>query len=200
MQTQQKRWLTDLMEGVPSIVFILLWRQSGDLEFVGWVGSALCLMVLGALIGMKVRMHPILMGVNIHILLATPLILGLFRLGFDGVGDVLAEYAYGGVLVTVFAVGFAQMLFSRSRFAALENVTDRVQLVFSAVLLAFCACGAVWALLTPGSRFVPVVVTIAALIMGRNFLQARLSDKSAGAGVLVTGSAAAPGTSQDVQV
>jgi hypothetical protein len=200
MQTQQKRWLTDLMEGVPSIVFILLWRQSGDLVFAGWVGSTLCLMVLGALIGMKVRMHPILMGVNIHILLATPLIVGLFRLGFDGVGDVLAEYAYGGVLVTVFAVGFAQMLFSRSRFAALENVTDRVQLVFSAVLLAFCAFGAVWALLTPGSRFVPVVVTIAALIIGRNFLQARLSDKSAGAGVLVTASAAAPGTSQDVQV
>jgi hypothetical protein len=200
MQTQQKRWLTDLMEGVPSIVFILLWRQSGDLEFAGWIGSALCLFVLSALIGMRVRMHPILVGVNIHILLATPLIVCVFRLGFDGLGDVLAEYAYGGVLVTVFAVGLAQMLVSRSRFSALENVTDRAQLIHSAVLLAICASGAVWALLTPGSRFVPVVVTIAALIIGRNFLQARLSDKSAGAGVLVTGSAVAPGTSQDVQV
>lgn len=187
-QSQQKRWLTDLLEGVPSIVFILLWRQSGDLETAGWIGAGTALAVFSLLVWMRTRMHPVLIGVNAHILLATPLIVGLFRIGQTDLARFLASHAYPGVLVTVLVAGVIQTLVAKNGFSALEKVPASTQRHYSLGMLIICGFGAVWALATPGSPLVPVVVTVTALIVGRNFVQARLSDKNgAGAAVLASG-------------
>jgi len=184
-QSQQKRWLTDLLEGVPSVVFIVLWRQSGDLETAGWVGAGTALAILSLLVWMRTRMHSVLVGVNAHILLATPLIVGLFRIGQTDLAKVLASHAYPGVLVTVFVAGGIQTLVSGNGFSALERVSQSTQRRYSLGMLVICGLGAVWALVASGNPLVPVVATLTVLIVGRNFLQARLSDRNgAGAAVL----------------
>lgn len=188
--SKQKRFITDLLEGLPSIVFILLWRQSGDLEAAGWAGSLAALCVLGLMLYLKTKPHPVLVGVNIHILLASPVIVGLFRFGDIEVARFLSAHAYPAVLLTVLLTGIWQTLFSSKRFSALDDVSDAVQLRFSLALMVVCALGAVWALATPGSSFVPVVGTLTALIVGRNFLQARFSDKNGTGSLVVAGGAA----------
>lgn len=187
----QKRWLTDLLEGLPSIIFILLWRQSGDIEMAGWIGTYAAFGVLGLLFFMKTPMNPVLMGVNIHMVLATPLIVGLFRIGQTDIARFLAANAHAGVLVTVFAVGVVLTFYSKRGFSNLANVSVSKQRLYSLVLLGICGAGAIWGLTTEGSSFVPVVATLTVMFLGRNFLQARLSDKNgAGAGLVVGGAAA----------
>ncbi|QDG76531.1 hypothetical protein [Labrenzia sp. PHM005] len=196
--SKQKRWLTDLLEGLPSIVFILLWRQSGDIETAGWLGSGVALGVLAVLVYLKAKMHPVFIGINLHILLATPIIVGLFRTGQTEIAEVLSANTHSGVLVTVLIVGIGQTLFSARRFSALEDVSDTVQLRYSLVFLGACALGAGWALTTTGSSFVPVVATLTVLFVGRNFLQARLSDKNGSGAAAVTGSAVGSGKGSSV--
>lgn len=195
---QQKRWLTDLLESVPSIVFILIWRQSGDIETAGWVGAAAAFGVLGVLSFLKTPMHPVLMGVNLHILLTTPLIVGLFRAGQTQIAEFMAAHAYGGVLVTVFVVGTVLTAATRRGFSSLSDVPPKTQRRYSVIMLGLCACGAAWAFATSNSRFVPVVVTLTVLIVGRNFLQARMSDTNGSkAGLAAGGLAGGPGGSSE---
>lgn len=203
VESWRMRWLTDLMEGLPSVVFIVLWRQSGDLELAGWAGSAAAFGVLAVLAAIRVRMHPVLIGVNLHILLATPVIVGLFRIGQADIGAVLASHAHGGVLVTVLIAGLVQTILRDDGFSALPGVARRTQIFWSCVFLGVCALGAVWALSRPESTLVPVAVTLTVLFLGRNFLKARSMDHgrtglaAASMGLLGDGSPASEGAGGD---
>lgn len=176
-RSQQKQWFTDLLEGLPSIAFILLWRQWGDLELAGWVGSGLALFVFGAFFHLRSRMHPVLLGVNIHILLATPIIVSLFRFGDPAFAKVLVTYSHGGVLVTVLFVGVLQTLFANGGFAGLPNMSRSRQRRYSLMMLVVSALGAGWVLASPANSLVPVVATLTLLIGGRRYLLARWVDK-----------------------
>ncbi len=200
-KSQQKRWLTDLLEGLPSIVFILIWRQSGDLELSGWFGAFVAFGVLGILGVLKTRMHTIVLGVNIHILLVTPVIVGLFRIGLSNIAEILAMYAHAGVLLTVFVVGIIQTVATNRGFSNLADVSKRAQRRYSTIMLGLCGAGVIWAMSVPESSFVPVVVTLTVLIVGRNFLQARLSDKNGTtAGLVVSGMADTQGGASETAV
>lgn len=178
MRSQQRLLLQDLFESLPSLVFILIWRQSGDLEIAGW-SSALIAGIVFLIFGLcKFRMSPIMLGVNCHILLATPLIVGIFRLGFFELGTVLAAYAHSGVLLTVLLSGFLLSLFSRGGFIGDMKVSRACRRRYSGILLSLCAAGAIWALFTPESSLIPVIVTLTVLIGVRRFLLARHADSS----------------------
>ncbi|MES0880625.1 hypothetical protein [Roseibium sp. SCP14] len=177
-RSQQKQWFTDLLEGLPSIAFILLWRQMGDLELAGWIGSGLALFVFGAFFHLKSRMHPVLLGVNAHILVATPLIVSLFRFGDPALAKTLITYSHGGVLVTVLLAGVLQTLFANGGFAGLPEMPRSQQRRYSLLMLAITALGAGWVVANPVNSLVPVVATLTLLIGGRRYLLARLVDKS----------------------
>ncbi|KZM47599.1 hypothetical protein [Labrenzia sp. OB1] len=176
--SKQKQWVADIVESLPSIAFILLWRQGGDLEMAGWAGSALALgafMVFGIL---KLRMHPVLLGVNLHILLATPLVVGVYRFGDETIADFLSVNAYGSVLLTVLFAGVVQTVFSKSGFVGIADMPAHLQRRYSFLMLFISALGAAWALSDPGTGFVPVLATLTLLIGGRRFLLARWSDRN----------------------
>lgn len=76
----ESSWQLDLFEATPSIAFALILQSSGDLELAGWVGAAFA---AGVLVGFRVRRmpySPIFVGINLHLAIMTPLIVGLNRL------------------------------------------------------------------------------------------------------------------------
>jgi|GEM_PF-1354175 len=185
--SHQKQWIADLLEGLPSIVFILLWRQGGDLETAGWAGSALALGVFVVFGVLKVGMHPVLLGVNLHILVATPLIVGLYQSGHGTIADLLAGYSHGGVLLTVLLAGIGQAVFRKGGYVGFMEIPVRSQRRISLLMLVISGFGAVWALSTPDSSFVPVLVTLTVLIVGRRFLLARWADRRSSEGAVILG-------------
>lgn len=187
-RSRQTQFVLDLLEGLPSVGFILLWRQTGDLELAGWIGTGLAATVFAAFTLMKGRMHPVLLGVNSHILLVTPLIVGLFRFGGREIAELLVPYSYGAVLLTVTLVGVLLTLFTRAGFAGVPELAARLRLRLSLMMIAVSAAGTAWAMSTPDKALAPVVVTLTLLIVGRRFLLARWADNPAGA-VLLAGSA-----------
>jgi len=182
--SKQKQFLADVLESVPSIVFVLLWRQAGDQELAGWIGSGLALVAFFGLLHMRVRMNPVLLGVNVHLLLATPVIVGLFHFSFDETGRLFAAHAHGAVLVTVTVVGLSLSVFSRHGFVA-ADLPPKLRSLYSALMLAVSCAGAGWALLFQEQSFVAVIVTLGVLIFGRRFVLAKWADHSERTGAVV---------------
>ena len=197
MRTQQRQWLTDILEGLPSVAFILAWRQSGDLQLAGWTGTGVAVLVFVCFRVFRLKVHPVLLGVNVHILLATPLIYGAYRLGFEDAGAVMADYSYAGVLVTVFLTGLCLSVFSKGGFAGCPDLPKKQRRLYSLAMLVVALLGAAWALATPADSLLPVVLTLTVVVGGRRFLLARHADKSTAAGsgtvaVLTGGSTQGP--------
>lgn len=178
MKSHQKQWLQDIFEGLPSVAFLLVWRQSGDLEFAGWCGAILALIAFVLFYAVKSKMNPVLVGVNLHLLLVTPLIVGTFHLGLTDLGRFLAAYAHSAVLVSVFVAGLCLTVFTSRGFIGSVGLPPKQKRHYSLVMLAVAVLGMVWALSRPESSLVPVIVTLSALIGGRRFLLARQADNS----------------------
>ncbi|MEM8700817.1 MAG: hypothetical protein AAGF82_03250 [Pseudomonadota bacterium] len=178
MKSHQQQWLLDILEGLPSVAFLLVWRQTGDLELAGWCGAALALISFVLFFAAKSKMNPVLLGVNLHLFLATPLIVGTFRLGFTDLGAFLAAYAHSAVLLSVFVAGLWLTVFTSRGFIGSADMPVNHMRLYSLVMLAVCASGMIWALSMPESSLVPVIVTLTALIGGRRFLLARQADNS----------------------
>ncbi|WP_460080244.1 hypothetical protein [Roseibium sp. LAB1] len=195
--SQQKQLLLDLLESLPSIVFILLWRQTGDLELAGWSGCGLAVLVLAAFGLLGAQMHTVLLGVNLHILLVTPLLDALSRFGDASLARFLIAYSYSAVLLTVTITGGVLTLFSRGGFAGVPGLPGPVRLRMSVLMLAVSMAGTMWAFWTPDNSVLPVVVTLSLLIGGRRFLLARLSDKSSN-GLMLAPALAGPSDTGDV--
>jgi len=191
VKSKQMQLIFDLLEGLPSIAFILLWRQTGDLEVAGWIGSGLAFAVFAVFGLLKGRMHPVLLGVNCHILLVTPLIVGMFGFGDRDLAVAMTSHAYGAVLLTVASVGVLLTLFTRAGFAGVPGLPKRDRLRLSLLMICVSVAGAGWAFAVPDNSLPPVVTTLTLLIVGRRFLLARWSDGSAGSLVLA-GAAANP--------
>lgn len=188
-KSRQMQLVLDCLEGLPSVGFILLWRQTGDLELAGWIGCGLALAVFGVFAFLKGRMHPVLLGVNCHILLVTPVIVGLFRFGGREIAEVLVPYSYGAVLLSVTLVGLVLTLFTSSGFAGVPELAAMLRLRLSLMMIAVSAAGTAWALAVPDKALLPVMATLTLLIVGRRFLLARWTDGAGGALALAGASA-----------
>ncbi|WP_422037445.1 hypothetical protein [Roseibium sp.] len=178
MKSHQQQWLQDIFEGLPSVAFLLVWRQSGDLEFAGWCGALLALVSFVLFFVVKSKMNPVLLGVNLHLLLVTPLIVGTFRLGFTDLGAFLADHAHSAVLLSVFVAGLCLTVFTQRGFIGSAGLPSKQRRRYSLMMLAASASGMIWALSRPESSLVPVIVTLTFLIGGRRFLLARQADHS----------------------
>lgn len=187
--SEQREWLTGALESAPSVAFVALWQSQVGLEAAGWSGAALAAVVLVGFRLYRVPYSPILLGINTHLLLATPAIVALFRLGAPDLGRILAGHAYRGVLVTVFAVGLALTLLSERGFLGVSGLPVAKRRVYSAILLAASAATIVWSfgLASRGSTLVTIAVPLMALFGLRRFLIARWRDRSQDAAGLMAG-------------
>jgi hypothetical protein len=162
-------------------------RSNVDLETAGWIGAALAAAVLIVFRACNVRFNPILLGINIHLLLVTPIIVTVFQLGASDVGETLTRYSYKGVLVTIFVVGLALTFLSRDGFIGHERPSDSTALRYSAVLLLASLAAIAWSFIYGDGAVLGVALPIIALFALRRLLIARLLDSYKIGGIAAVG-------------
>jgi hypothetical protein len=198
-RSQQKDWLTDVIESAPSVVFVALWQGHMGLQAAGWTGAALAAAVLIGFRRYRVAYNPILLGINIHLLLMTPVIVALFRAGIPDFARMLVGYSQTGVLVTVFLVGCFLSVRSPRGFLGLSGVPAGKRHAYSAVLLAASAATVVWSLVLAAGAgtLVTVGVPLMALFGLRRLMIARWNDRANDLSGLAAGAALAASPAPD---
>ncbi len=180
----QRKLLLGFLENAPTLGFLAAWQLTGDLETGGWVGVALAFAVL---VGFRVKgiaYHPILLGINVYLLVITPVIKTLFWLGAWDAGQALVEYAQPAVVAAVFVVGSVLTLFSATGFIGIVCETRAKTRRLSAYLLAASAAAVVWAFGYDGSRLITIALPLGSLFALRQFLIAGLNQKDRGGDTL----------------
>lgn len=185
--SQQKGWLTDTLESLPSIVFLVAWRGGGDIAFAGWLGSASALALLLGFRFYRMPYNPILLGINLHLVAITPLIVASFHLGATDLGRLLLRSSESGVLVSVLLTGCLLTLFSSRGFVGNDAMPRHPRLKFSAILLAATAILIPWSFAHAGQTLVSLAVPFMVLFALRRFLIARWQDKAGGGSSALAG-------------
>ncbi|WP_428698294.1 hypothetical protein [Stappia sp.] len=185
----QRQWLTDILESVPSFAFLALLRSNVDLETAGWIGATLAAAVLIVFRACKVRFNPILLGINIHLLLVTPIIVTVFRLGASETGETLTRYSYQGVLITIFLVGLMLTFVSREGFVGHERLSKSSVRKYSVLLLLATLAAIAWSFIYSNGALLGVALPIIALFALRRLLIARSFDSNNSGVVAVSGGA-----------
>lgn len=186
--SRQREWLADILEGAPSLLFLAFLRSGVDMEIAGWIGTALSAMVLIGFRWCRVRFNPLLLGINVHLLLATPLIVAIFELGAaPELGQALTAYSYKAVLITIFLVGCALALLSREGFVGVEGLSPSAVRSNSAILLAATFAALVWSFGFADGPIMGTAVPIIGLFGLRRLLIARWDDGNNRVGALATG-------------
>jgi hypothetical protein len=188
--SRQREWATDIREGLPSIVFLALWQSSVDMRFAGWAGAAIAAIVLIGFLLFRLPYNPIVLGINLHLLVITPLIVIVFHVGAYDLGKTLLAFAHRGVLITVFLVGCALTAFSQRGFVGIPGLPASTRWTYSLILLAVSIATIAWSFTYAGAAVIAIAIPLMALFGLRRLLVARWQDrddKSSGA-MIVAGS------------
>lgn len=176
----QRRMLLGLAENLPSIGFLSLMQLEAGLRIAGWTGTLLSALVLGLFAAGRIRPHPILIGINIFMLCVTPSIELLHAAGQHALAGTLTANVQIGVLLTVFASGLIQTLVRKGGFLGLPDAApDRIRRN-SALLLAISAAGILWSAQLGSDRLIGIALPLAFLFGTRQYLLARVHDKTNG--------------------
>jgi len=124
-----------------------------------------------------VSYNPILLGINTHLLIITPLIVTIFRLGATELGRILVAGSERGVLVTVFVVGIGLTIFSPRGFIGAGDLPAGRRIAYSSILLLVLASSIVWSFAHAGSTLLAVGLPMMGLFAIRRLLIARLLDR-----------------------
>ncbi|GGE80217.1 hypothetical protein GCM10007285_04900 [Stappia taiwanensis] len=135
-------------------------------------------MVLFGFLASRVRFNPILLGINIHLFIVTPLIVSVYQFGFPEVGATLTRYSQSAVLVTILLVGIALTLLSRDGFIGAGELSPTAAQSHSAKLLIATLAATAWAITHHESVITGVALPIIALFGLRRFLIARWLDRN----------------------
>lgn len=166
-----------IAEAAPSIIFLVFWRTEQDPQLAGWIGCGLALALLLGFLILRQRFHPIMLGINIHLLLAAPLITAVFEAGHADLGRLLVAYAETGVLVMVFLTGIAMTFLSKGSFLGEPDVEWNIRWRFS-LLLLICAGGAIpFSIANHETPLLAVAAPLILLFVLRNYL-GRLAPKA----------------------
>lgn len=139
----QKRLLLEMFENLPGLTFMILLRTTADLRLAGWLGTVLAAMVCVAYAPKSLRPQPILLGINIFMVVVTPLIECLVYAGHGSIASVLIGNIPTLVLISVFTTGLVFTVFTKNGFLNYPTDSQREKCKHSAVLLGICVLGAV---------------------------------------------------------
>jgi hypothetical protein len=149
-----------------------------DIRVAGWAGAALAAIVVVGFSVLRMHQNPIALGVNIHLLIITPLIVLVFYLGAQDTGRMLFASAYRGTLVTIFLVGCALTAFSRRGFIGIEGLPTIRRWSYSLILLAASAITIAWSFSSARPTSIAIAIPIMALFGLHRLLVARWLDGS----------------------
>lgn len=197
-QSLQREWLTDILEAAPSVVFLALWRSNVDMQLSGWIGAALAATLLVAFRYFRIQFNPIMLGINVHLVIITPLIMAASHAGAREISDALVAHSYRGVLVTVFAVGCALTIFSQRGFIGTDGLPERSRWRYSGLLLSVSAATILWAFAYTGGDLVAVAIPMVGMFGLRRYLIARALDTNQIGGIAVLGTGSLLAAGQDI--
>ena len=123
-------------------------------------------LALAVLLGFRIARIPadtIYLGINLHIALITPLIVGLYRLGWPQPTRLIEAHSFPAVLVTIFLTVCALTLWSQRGFIGQPGLPRRCSLL----LLAGSAATILWWVLVGGPDLVAVGLPIIGLFVLR---------------------------------
>ena len=185
---RQSEMLKNIGESAPALVFVAFWQAGWGMDLAGWTASGVAAVVLAVFWIRKVSPDPICLGINLHILLITPVIVGMIAAGYAEMGQTLAAFAYPAVFATMFLTGLITILLGRSLVRGSSRAT-----AFrggNLALLALMVAGGIWAMTYEGAPLLQVALPVMGLFLTRRYLLARSADRSEGShAVLISGSA-----------
>lgn len=176
--SRQRDWLTDILEGLPTIIFVALWRSDVDQEFAGWIGAGLAATVIAGFRLSGVRFNSILLGMNLHLMVVIPAIEALFVFGTPDLARTLIATGETGVLVFVFIVGCILTAFSPRGFIGIDGLPPAARRTYSMILLAVSAATIPWSFLNLGHTLLSIGIPVMALFGLRRLLIARWQDRA----------------------
>jgi len=163
--------LMDALEAAPSAVFILLWRATENLEMAGWTGTVLAVAVLLGFPIFSLRFNPILLGVNIHLAMVTPVIVCLYSAVVTHVAEVIEGKSYIAVLLTILATGCILTVYSPTGFLGAQGFPRAAVRGRSLIMLVGSAAAVVWGMIISASDgFIAVGLPIIGLFALRQAL------------------------------
>lgn len=176
--SRQREWTASVLESAPSLIFLALWRSGLDVAFAGWIGAALASAVLIGFRHFRLPYNPILLGINAHQIVFTPLVVASFELGAVGLGRTLFASAEGSVLVAVFVVGCGLTAFSPRGFIGADGLGAPTRRIYSLVLLTAAAAAIPWSFTHLGQTLLSVALPLMLLFGLRRLLIARWQDRT----------------------
>lgn len=167
----------NLLENAPSLLFLTIWRASGDIQVAGWIGACTALFALAVLRTLRREAHPILLGLNVHFLIAAPTIECAYWLGFSSLTKFLLDYLQAGVLIMILVVGAVMTLTTGKGFVGVHS-RGNTSLHYSLVLLGVALGGVIWACFLRHNSVLALMPPLLALFLLRQLLAARLQDRT----------------------
>ncbi|WP_170769192.1 hypothetical protein [Ruegeria lacuscaerulensis] len=183
----QKRLLLEIFENLPGISFLILARALEDQRLAGWVGAILAVCVCGLYARKILRPQPILLGINLFMVVITPLIELLALSGYRGAANVLIGNIDTLVLTSIFLIGVFLTCFSTKGFLTYETQCRKKTHLHSGLLLALCAVGIVWSLIVGQNDLISLVLPLMLLFEAQRFLRAAASDQQSHSHALLAG-------------
>ncbi|CAD0183606.1 hypothetical protein RUESEDTHA_00479 [Ruegeria sp. THAF57] len=183
----QKRLLQDMFENLPGISFLILSRATDDLRLAGWVGTVLATLVCLAYVKRVLRAHPILLGINIFMVVITPLIEILVLSGSRNSADLLIGNIDSLVLGSVFVTGVVLTLFTAKGFLTYDAKSAKQMRIHSTAMLTLCVAGIVWSAAMGQNYLITLAVPLMVLFGCQRFLRAGATDRQSRGGVLLGG-------------
>lgn len=194
MKREQIGLAFGVLENLPTILFLALWKGGFGLEVASWSAS---LAAAAVLIGFKVCGRPadtIVLGINLSFLWLAPGIRLLFELGAAETARGVIAFSGSCVLATVLASGLAQAALSRRGVLGLEEAPARARRTYSLALLGLMGLAVAWSVFFAGDQWMAIVLPLVILFTARRFFLARIADRrntgsdpmAAGAAVIAT--------------
>ncbi|WP_377190023.1 hypothetical protein [Ruegeria meonggei] len=189
---QQKRFLTGVLEYLPGLSFLILSRASDDLRLAGWIGTFLAATVCVAYARKVMKPHPVLLGINIFMIVITPLI-ELLHIGNNAtVAQYLLKNIDSLVLASIFVTGLALTLLTQRGFLTHHSESTAKMRAHSACLLTVCSVGVVWSLFAGDNHLLSLVLPLSLLFGLQQYLTAGATDRQARHDVVLASAGAVP--------
>lgn len=158
------------VEAAPLVIFLALSLGGQDSQVAGWVGCGLAAALLFGFVATRQPLHPVLLGVNLYLLIAAPVIEAALAAGFAEAGLFLQAHPDQGVLVMILLTGIGMTFLSRQGFLGEPDVPWEIRWRFS-LLMLICIGGLIpLSLQLRGLPVVPVVGPIIIMFMLRDYL------------------------------
>ncbi|WP_412552205.1 hypothetical protein [Shimia sp. MIT1388] len=161
------------LEYAPSAAFLATFLLSDDLRIAGWSGAACAFLTCFGYARRAVSPHSLFLGINLYLLMITPVIEGLYAANFATLASTLSAFARPLVFLSIFLTGSVLSMRAPSGFLLVLQVDDGAVKRTNALLLIASGMAAVWALVYNHNTALQLAVPMTLLFALHRTLKSR---------------------------